>query len=112
MPVTFPLCTPSLGEPRCSHPCPGLCCPRRPLPHISTTVPSLSPNAQVEQRLISAGILRADGAVIDLEEDEEEGGEWGVYNEIEVSDGEEACRILEERLGFDQVGVHFEKTMS
>lgn len=29
----------------------------------------------------------------------------GVYNEIEVSDGEEAVRILEERLGFDEVCV-------
>lgn len=46
--------------------------------------------------------MRGDGAEIDIEEDDDEGGA-GVYNEIEVSDGEEACRILEERLGFDEV---------
>ncbi|CBJ31906.1 conserved unknown protein [Ectocarpus siliculosus] len=58
---------------------------------------------EVEQRLIAAGILRGDGAEIDFEEDD--GGGAGVYNEIEVSDGEEACQILEERLGFDEEGI-------
>lgn len=62
----------------------------------------------MEQKLISAGILRADGADIDVQEGEEDnvgGGGMGVYNEIEVSDGEEASLILEERLGFDEVCV-------
>ncbi|CAM9990383.1 unnamed protein product, partial [Ectocarpus sp. 13 AM-2016] len=60
---------------------------------------------EVERRLIAAGILRGDGAEIDFEEDD--GGEAGVYNEIEVSDGEEACRTLEERLGFDEEGIAY-----
>ncbi|CAB1105706.1 unnamed protein product [Ectocarpus sp. CCAP 1310/34] len=60
---------------------------------------------EVERRLIAAGILRGDGAEIDFDEDDD--GEAGVYNEIEVSDGEEACRILEERLGFDEEGIGY-----
>lgn len=59
---------------------------------------------QVERRLINAGILHEDGAEIDSEDG---GGGFGdgdgVFNEIEVSDGQEACRVLEERLGFDEV---------
>ena len=55
---------------------------------------------QVEQKLISAGLLRQDG--VELEEDEARAG-GGVFNEVEVSDGEEACEILMERLGFDEV---------
>ncbi|CAM9343700.1 unnamed protein product, partial [Scytosiphon promiscuus] len=65
---------------------------------------------EVEQKLISAGILRADGADIDLQEGDEDdagGGGMGVYNEIEVSDGEEAGRILEDRLGFDEEGIAY-----
>lgn len=65
-------------------------------------------SSKVERRLISAGILREDGAEIDMEDyDETVEGETaaGVFNEIEVSDGEEAGQILEERLGFDEVRV-------
>ncbi|CAM9116281.1 unnamed protein product, partial [Pylaiella littoralis] len=65
---------------------------------------------EVERRLISAGILREDGAELDLEEyeqtDEGEAGA-GVFNEIEVSDGEAAVQILEERLGFDEEGIAY-----
>ena len=60
----------------------------------------------MERRLISAGILHEDGAEIDLEEAGGDGGfgdDAGVFNEIEVSDGEEACRVLQQRLGFDEV---------
>lgn len=88
-----------------------------PLPHLLSkrfnfSTPLVVPkccHAQVERRLISAGILHEDGAEIDLEDGGGEGGFGddgsgvGVFNEIEVSDGEEACRILQERLGFDEV---------
>lgn len=57
---------------------------------------------QVEQKLISAGLLREDG--VELDEDEAS-GLGGVFNEVEVSDGEEACEILMERLGFDEVSL-------
>lgn len=64
----------------------------------------------MERRLISAGILHEDGAEFDMEGGGREGGFGdgaGVFNEIEVSDGEEACQILAERLGFDKVRVLF-----
>eukprot|EP00904_Undaria_pinnatifida_P009057 jgi/Undpi1/5281/HiC_scaffold_2.g00562.m1 len=59
-------------------------------------------NTTVEQKLISAGLLREDG--VELDEDEAS-GLGGVFNEVEVSDGEEACEILMERLGFDEEGI-------
>ena len=53
----------------------------------------------MEERLIAAGILHRDGAVFDVDE---LGGE-GVYNEVDISDGSEACQILVDSLGFDEV---------
>lgn len=51
--------------------------------------------------------MRGDGADIDMDGYDDETGEGGtgagVFNEIDVSDGGEACQILGERLGFDEV---------
>ncbi|CAN0080059.1 unnamed protein product [Ascophyllum nodosum] len=62
----------------------------------------LSPD-EVEERLIAAGILHRDGAVFDVDE---LGGE-GVYNEVDISDGSEACQILVDSLGFDETEINY-----
>lgn len=59
------------------------------------------------QRLIAAGVLRADGTELDMEAGEE-GLEFvdvevGDEHEEEAVGGEEACLLLTERLGFDYV---------
>lgn len=63
--------------------------------------------SQAVQRLIAAGVLREDGDVLDVDDEEEgEGGEGlgrAVYNEVEVPGGGDSCQILTEKLGFDEV---------
>lgn len=70
----------------------------------------LSFTRKVQEKLVKAGLLHEDGAELDMDDV----GPGTVYNEVEVSDGYEACQLLRTSLDFDEVchGMKISETVN